>query len=67
MYFSGLMTSKSGLKPSSPRSFSRMGNKSLLQNYVIVKAMLKTMQGEAEGLMLLSWSVLFVGGRVLRK
>ena len=28
--------------------------------------MLKTMWGETEGLILLSWSVLFVGGRVVR-
>ena len=38
---------------------------SLLQNYVIVKVLLKTMWGETEYLMLLSWSVLFVGGRVV--
>ena len=29
--------------------------------------MLKPMWGETEGLMLLSWSVLLVGGRVVRK
>ena len=61
------MASKSGSKPSSPRSFLRRGNISSLQNYVIVKVMLKTMWGETEGLMLLSWSVLFVSGRVVRQ
>ena len=61
------MASKSGSKPSSPRSFPRRGNISSLQNYVIVKVMLKTMWGETEGLLLLSWSVLFVGGRVVRQ
>ena len=40
------MASKSGSKPSSPRSFPRRCNISLLQNYVIVKVMLKTMWGE---------------------
>ena len=29
--------------------------------------MLKTMWGKAEGLMLLYWSVLFVGGRVVKQ
>ena len=60
------MASKSGSKPSSPRSFPRRGNISSLQNYVIVKVMLKTMWGETEGLMLLSWSILLVGGSVVR-
>ena len=32
-----------------------------------MKVMLKTMWGETEGLMLLSWSVLFDSGRVLRQ
>ena len=58
------MASKSGSKPSSLRLFPRKSNISSLQNYVIVKVMLKTMWGETEGLMLLSWSVLFVSGRV---
>ena len=35
--------------------------------FVIVKVMLKTMWGEREGLMLLYWSVLFVGGKVVRQ
>ena len=61
------MTSKSGSKPRSPRLLPSRGNISLLQNYVIVKVMLKTMWGETEGLILLSWSVLFVGGRVVRQ
>ena len=61
------MASKSGSKPSSPRSFPRMGNTSLLQNYVMMKVMLKTMWGEKKSLMLLSWSVLSVGGRVVRQ
>ena len=61
------MASKSGSKPSCPRLFPRRGNISLLQNYVIVKVMLKTMWGETDGLMLLSWSVLFVGRRVVRQ
>ena len=61
------MASKSGSKPSSPRLFLRRGNLSSLQNYVMVKVMLKTMWVETECLMLLSWSVLFVGGRVVRK
>ena len=61
------MTSKSGSKPRSPRLLPSRGNISLLQNYVIVKVMLKTMWGKTEGLMLLSWSVLFVGGRVVRQ
>ena len=61
------MASKSGSKSRSPRSFPRKGNIRSLQNYVIVKVMLKTMWREAEGLMLLSWSVLFVGGRVARQ
>ena len=39
---------------------------SLLQN-VIVKVLLKTMWGETEGLMLLSCSVSFLGGRVVRQ
>ena len=39
---------------------------SLLQNYVLVKVLLKTMRVETKGLMLLSWSLLFVGGRVGR-
>ena len=60
------MASKSDSKPRSPRSFPRRGNISSLQNYVIVKVMLKTMWGETEGLILLSWSVFFVGGRVVR-
>ena len=60
------MARKPGSKPSSTRLFPRKGNISSLQNYVIVKVMLKTMWGEMEGLILLSWSVLFVGGRVLR-
>ena len=54
------MASKSGSKPSSPRSFPRRGNISSLQNYVIVKVMLKTMWGETGGLMLLSWREYFV-------
>ena len=61
------MPSKSGSKPRSPRSFPRIGNISLLQNYVIVKVMLKTMWGKTEGLMLLSSSVLFISGRVVRQ
>ena len=61
------MASKSGSKPRSLRSFPRRGNISSLQNYVIVKVMLKTMWRETEGLILLSWSVLFVGGRVVRQ
>ena len=61
------MASKSGSKPSNPRSFLRRGNISSLQNYVIVKVMLKTMWAEKEGPMLLSWRVLFVGGRVVRQ
>ena len=61
------MASKSGYKPSSPRSFPRRVNISSLQNYVIKKVTLKTMRGETEGLMLLSWNVLFVSGRVVRK
>ena len=40
------MASKSGSKPSSPKSFPRRGNIGLLQNYVIVKVVLKTMWGE---------------------
>ena len=32
-----------------------------------MKVMLKTMWGEKVGLMLLSWSILFVGGRVVRQ
>ena len=32
-----------------------------------MKVMLKTMWGDSEGLMLLSWSVLFVVARVLRQ
>ena len=59
------MASKPGSKPSSLRSFPSRGNISLLQNCVIVKVILKTIWGETEGLMLLSWSVLFVGGRVV--
>ena len=66
MCHSVLMASKSGSKPSSPL-FPRRGNISLLQNYVIAKVMLKTMWGETEGLMLLSWSVLLVSGRVVRQ
>ena len=58
------MARKSGSKPSSLRSFPRRGNISSLQNYVIVKVMLKTMWGETEDIMLLSWSFLFVGGGV---
>ena len=61
------MASKSGSKPSSPRSFPMRGNISSLQNDVIVKVMLKTMWRETEGLMLLSWSVLCVGGKMLRQ
>ena len=61
------MASKSGSKPSIPRSFPRSSNLSLLQNHVIVKVMLKTMQGKTKGLMLLSWSALFVSGRVVRQ
>ena len=61
------MASKSDSKPSSLRSFPRRGNISLLQNYVIVKVMLKTMWGETESQILLSWNVLFVGGRVVRQ
>ena len=61
------MASKSDSEPRSPRSFPRRGNISSLQNYVIVKVMLKTMWGETEDLLLLSWSVLFVGGRVVRQ
>ena len=37
MCLSGLIASKSGSKPRSPRSFPRRGNISSLQNYVIVK------------------------------
>ena len=58
------MASKSGSKRRSPKWFPRRGNISLLQNYVIVKVMLKIMWEETEGLILLSWSVLFVSGRV---
>ena len=61
------MASRSGCKPSSPRSLPRRCNVSLLQNYVIVKVMLKAIWGQTEGLMLLSWSVLFLGGRVVRQ
>ena len=46
--------------------FPRRGNISLLQNYFIVKVILKTMWGETECLMLSSWSVLFVSGRLVR-
>ena len=56
------MASKSGCKPRSLRSFPRRDNISLLENYVIVNVMLKTMWGETEGIMLLSWSFLFVVG-----
>ena len=42
----GLMASKSGSKPSIPRSFPRSGNLSLLQNHVIVKVMLKNNAGK---------------------
>ena len=61
------MASKSGSKPRSPRSFPKRSNISSLQNYVIVKIMLKTMWRETETIMLLSWSFLFVGGRVVRQ
>ena len=61
------MARKSASKHRSLRSFPRRGNISLLQNYVIVKVMLKTIWGQTEGLMLLSWSVLFLGGRVVRQ
>ena len=61
------MASKSDSKPSSLRLFPRRGNIRLLQNYVVAKVMLKTMCGETEGLILLYWSVLFVGGRVVRQ
>ena len=61
------MANKSGSKPNSLRLFPKRGNISSLQNYVIVKVMLKTMWGETEGLMLLSWSVLLVSGRVVRQ
>ena len=61
------MASKSGSKPNSPRSFPWRGNISSLQNYVIMKVMLKTMWGETEGVIMLYWSVLFVSGRVLRQ
>ena len=61
------MARKSGSKPRSPRSFPRRGNVSSLQNYVIVKVMLKTILGETRDLMLLFWSVLFVSGRVVRQ
>ena len=61
------MASKSGSKPSSPRLSPKRGNISSLQNYVIVKVILKTLWGETEGLMLLYWSVLFVSGRVVRQ
>ena len=67
MCLSGIMASKSGSEPSSLRLFFRRGNISLLQNYVIMKVMLKTMWGETDGLVLLSWSVLFAGKRVVRK
>ena len=67
MCLSGVMANKSDSKPSSPRSFLRRGNINSLQNYVIVKFMLKTMWGETEGQILLCWSVLFVGGRVVRQ
>ena len=40
------MASKSSSKSSSLRSFPRMGNISLLQNYVIVNVMLKTLCGK---------------------
>ena len=60
------MASKLGSKPSSWRLFPRRGNISSLQNYFIVKVLLKTMWRETEGLMLLSWRVLFVSGRVVR-
>ena len=61
------MASKSGSKPSSPRLFLRRGSIGLFQNYVIMNVMLKRMWGEKEGLVLLSWSVLFVSGRVARQ
>ena len=61
------MARKSGSKPSRPRSFPRRGNISSLQNYVIVKVMLKSMWGETERLMLLFWNVLFVGVKVVRQ
>ena len=60
-----MAASKSGSKPSSLISFPRRSNLSSIQNYVIVKVMLKTMWGETEGLKLSSWSVLFVDGRVV--
>ena len=60
------MASKLGSKPSSWRLFPRRGNISSLQNYFIVKVLLKTMWRETEGLVLLSWRVLFVSGRVVR-
>ena len=47
------MASKSGSKPSSSRLFPRRGNISLLQNYVFVKVMLRTLWGETEGLVIL--------------
>ena len=46
------MASKSGCKPRSLRLFPRRDNISLLENYVIVNVMLKTMWGETEGIML---------------
>ena len=61
------MASKSGCKPRSLRLFPRRDNISLLENYVIVNVMLKTTWGETEGIMLLSWSFLFVGGGVVRQ
>ena len=61
------MASKSGSKPRSLRSFPRRSNISLLQNYFIVTVMLKTMWGETEDLMLLFWSFLCDGGRVVRQ
>ena len=60
------MASKSGFKSSGPRSFPKRGNMSSLQNYVIVKFLVKTVWGDAEGLLLLFWSVLFVSGMVFR-
>ena len=72
MCLSGLMTSKSGSKPRSPRLFPRRGNSQegqykLASKLCYCEGYVKKMWGETEGQILLSWGILFVGGRVVRQ
>ena len=63
------MARKSGSKPSSPRSFPRRGNNKLTSKLCYCEDYVKNNVGRDRrpNVVILQWSVLFVGGRVVRQ